>query len=112
MSTATTTMRVLWRRRRFRCSFIRAPRDLRPDAPTATGAVRSRPQSSATANLTVSALVEPTLQDRHSRGLIDHRALGLRPDAGITQPPLRAHRGQPLVGKPHRNFRNALGQLL
>src|ERR1700733_5235902 len=50
--------------------------------------------------------VEPTLQDRHRRRLVDDPTLALGLDPGLAQRSLRADGGQAFVGQPHRNRRD------
>src|ERR1700712_3414862 len=62
----------------------------RRGCPTASGSVRWRPHSlgigrSAVLRHGVATLVEPRLQDADGGGLVDHRLLSFRADAGLTQ---------------------------
>ena len=57
-------------------------------------------------------LIQPALQDPDGRGLVDHRLLSPCPNAGFAQRALRRDSGQPFVGHPHRDRRDAPRQIL
>ena len=54
--------------------------------------------------------VQRVLQDHHGGGLVDHRSPLGPLAASVAQHSLRGHRGQPLVGQPHRHRRHRPGQ--
>src|SRR4051794_2937406 len=77
-----------WSLNRSRSSLIVASRPAPVDTALVQNAMGGRPR------------VQPPLQDRHGRGLVDHRALLAPLHPALAEHPAGRDRGEPFVGEP------------